>query len=106
MDGTFGLRQFIRDENGILLPKLFWPTVRKNCSSDWEFFFKFEAEGWEFAKFLRTLDQFIPTAKGQKKNLKQKAFLAHSWRFLRSGTLEQLQFKLEKKWDLETYRKN
>ena len=22
--------------NGILLPKLFWPTVRKNCSSDWE----------------------------------------------------------------------
>ena len=20
--------------NGILLPKLFWPTVRKNCSSD------------------------------------------------------------------------
>ena len=23
--------------NGILLPKLFWPTVRKNCSSDWKF---------------------------------------------------------------------
>ena len=23
-------------ENGILLPKLFWPTVRNNCSSDWE----------------------------------------------------------------------
>ena len=22
--------------NGILLPKLFWPTVRKNCSSDRE----------------------------------------------------------------------
>ena len=22
--------------NGILLPKLFWPTVRKNCSSDWD----------------------------------------------------------------------
>ena len=46
---------------------------------------------------MRTLDQFIPTAKGQKKNLKQKAFLAHSWRFLRSGTLEQLQFKLGEK---------
>ena len=30
--------------NGILLPKLFWPTVRKNCSRDQE---KFEAEGWE-----------------------------------------------------------
>ena len=30
--------------NGILLPKLFWPTVRKNCSSDREKLFKFEAE--------------------------------------------------------------
>ena len=37
--------------NGILLPKLFWPTLRKNCSSDREKFLKFEAEGWEFAKF-------------------------------------------------------
>ena len=32
-------------KNGILLPKLFWPTVRKNCSSDWEKLLKFEAEG-------------------------------------------------------------
>ena len=31
--------------NGILLPKLFWPTMRKNCSSDWEKVLKFEAEG-------------------------------------------------------------
>ena len=51
--------------NGILLPKLFWPTVRKNCSSDREFFLKFEVEGWEFAKNLRTLEQFIQTVKGQ-----------------------------------------
>ena len=29
----------------ILLPKLFWPTVRKNCSSDQEKILKFEAEG-------------------------------------------------------------
>ena len=28
--------------------------------------------------------------------LKQKAFLTYSWRFLRSHTLEQLEFKLEK----------
>ena len=27
------------------LSKLFWPIVRKNCSSDQEFFLKFEAEG-------------------------------------------------------------
>ena len=33
---------------GILLPKLFWPTVRKKCSSDREKLLKFEAEGWEF----------------------------------------------------------
>ena len=51
--------------NGILLPKLFWPTVRKNCSSDREKLLKFEAEGWEFAKFLRSLEQFIQTVKGQ-----------------------------------------
>ena len=30
--------------NGILLPKLFWPTVRKNCSSNLEKLLKFEAE--------------------------------------------------------------
>ena len=52
--------------NGILLPKLFWPTVRKNCSSDREKVLKFEAEGQEFAKFPRLLEQFIQTVKGQK----------------------------------------
>ena len=41
--------------NGILLPKLFWPTVRKNCSSDRERLVKLEAEGREFPKFLRSL---------------------------------------------------
>ena len=42
--------------NGILLPKLFWPTVRKNCSSDREKLLKFEAEDREFAKFLWSLE--------------------------------------------------
>ena len=36
--------------NGILLPKLLWPNVRKICSSDREKLLKFEAEGQEFAK--------------------------------------------------------
>ena len=45
----------------ILFPKLFWPTVRKNCSSDREKLLKFEAEGWEFAIFW---GQFIGTLKG------------------------------------------
>ena len=47
--------------NGILLPKLFWPTVRKHCSSDREKLLKFEAEGREFSKFLRSLEQCFLT---------------------------------------------
>ena len=50
----------VLNENiGILLPKLFWPTVRKKSSSDRENFLKFEAESQEFAKFLRSLEQFF-----------------------------------------------
>ena len=52
-------------EYGILLPKLFWPTVRKNFSSVQEKLLRFEAEGREFAKILRSLEQFIQTVKGQ-----------------------------------------
>ena len=63
------LHQWVR--NDILLPKLFWPTVRKNCSRDREKLLKVKAEGREFAKTC-------------------------SWRFLRSNKLEQLEFKLEK----------
>ena len=40
--------------NGILLPKLFRPTVRKICSSVRVKLLKFEAEGREFAKILRS----------------------------------------------------
>jgi hypothetical protein len=50
-------------QSGILLSKLFWPTARKKCSSDFEKLLKFEAEGREFAKVLRSLEQFIQTAK-------------------------------------------
>ena len=55
--------QFYR--NGILLPKLLWPTVRINCYGDWEKKLKFEAEGGEFAKVLRSLEQFIQKLKDQ-----------------------------------------
>ena len=37
----------------------------KKYSSDQEKLLKFEAEGREFAKCLRSLEQFIQTAKGQ-----------------------------------------
>ena len=83
-------------KNGILLPKLFWPTVRKNCSSDQEKLWKFKAEGREFANFLRSLEQFIQTVKGQNNFWWQNVFLTCSWRFLRPNKLEQLQLKLEK----------
>ena len=37
----------------------------ENCSSDREKLLKFEAEGREFAKILRPLEQCIQTVKGQ-----------------------------------------
>ena len=64
--------------------------MRKNYSSDREKLLKFEAEGREFAKFLRSLEQFIQTVKGQNNFWQQNVFLTCSWRFLRSDTLEQL----------------
>ena len=73
--------------NGILLPKLFCPTVRKNCSSDQEKVLKFEAEGLEFSKFLRSLEQFIQTVSQISKH-------------------RTLVFQIGKNyWDLEIYRK-
>ena len=39
--------------------------MRKKCSSDKEKLLKFKAKGREFAKFLRLLEQFIQTVKGQ-----------------------------------------
>ena len=51
--------------NGILLPKLSWPTVRKNCSSDREKLLKFEAEGRVVAKYLVFREQFIQTVTKQ-----------------------------------------
>ena len=48
-----------------MVPKLFLPTVEKNCTSDWEKLLKFEAAGREFAKNLRSLEQCIQAVKGQ-----------------------------------------
>ena len=39
--------------------------MRKNCSTDQEKLLKFKAEGREFVKFLRSLEQFIQAVKGQ-----------------------------------------
>ena len=65
---------------GILIPNLFWPTLRKNCFSGREKLLKFEAEGREFAKILRLLEQFIQKVSERSKQfLKQNAFLTCSW---------------------------
>ena len=39
--------------------------MRKKCFSDRDKLLEFEAEGREFAKFLRSLEQFIQTVQGQ-----------------------------------------
>ena len=49
--------------------------MRKNCSSDRAKRLKFEAEGREFAKYLRSLEQFIQTMRGQNNFWEQNAFL-------------------------------
>ena len=64
--------------------------MRKNCSSDQENLWKFQAENREFANFLRSLEQFIQTVKGQDNYWQQNAFLTCSWRFFRSNKLEKL----------------
>ena len=66
----------------------------------------FEAKGREFAKFLRSLEQFIQTVKGQNNVWQQNVYLTCSWRFLLSNKLEQLELKLEKKWDLKTCKRS
>jgi hypothetical protein len=57
-----------RKKNGILFPKLFRPSVRKKCSSDQENLLKFEAEGQEFTKRLRSIEQFIRKVKDGQNN--------------------------------------
>ena len=64
----------LKMNNGILLTKFFLPAVRKNRSSDREKLSKLEAEGWEFAKCLRSPEQCIQTVKGQDSFWQQIAF--------------------------------
>ena len=73
--------------------------MRKKWSSDREKLLKFEAEGREFAKFLRSLEQYIQTVKGQNNFWQQNAFFTRSWRFLISNKFEQLEFKLVRKYN-------
>ena len=55
------------DNINIVIVTIVLVLCYQNCSSDREKLFKFEAEGREFTKFLRSLEQFIQTVKGQNK---------------------------------------
>ena len=67
--------------------------MRKNCPSDRE---KLEAEGREFAKFFRSLGQFIQTVKDQEQFFVTECFFNLLMEFVISNELEQLDFVLEK----------
>ena len=56
---------------------------------------KFEFVGQEFAKFLRSQEQFIQAVKGQNNYWSQNAMLTCSWKFLIPNKLEQLELKWE-----------
>ena len=65
--------------------------MRKNCSSDREKLLKFEAEGREFAKILRSLELYSYSERSEQ-FLVTECSLTCSW----TNKLEQLEFKLEK----------
>ena len=50
----------------------------------------------EFANFLRSLEEFIRTVKGQNNFWQQNSFLTRSLRFLTSNRLEKSEFKSQK----------
>ena len=51
--------------NGILLPKLFWPTVRKNCSSDREIFWNSRLKAENLQKFCDHQNNLFKQWKGR-----------------------------------------
>jgi hypothetical protein len=63
----------------MFVTKIVLTNCEKNCSSDREKLLKFKAEGREFSKFLRSLEQFIQTVKGQNNFWQQTVFLPASW---------------------------
>ena len=88
--------------NGILFLKLFC-SVRKNCSSDWEKIWKWNAESREFANFLRSLEQLIQVVKGQN-NFWNRMFFNL---FLEVSQIWYIRIQTGKNnWDLETCRKS
>ena len=74
--------------NRILLPKLFWPTVRKKCPT-------FEIRGWRprICKIFEITRTIYSNSERSEQFLVTECFFNL---FLRPNKLEQLEFKLEK----------
>ena len=88
-----------------------WPRAMvfcyQNCSELlWEKFVLLIKKKFEFANFLRSLEQFIVTVKGQNNFWYQNVFLTCSWRFLISNKSTIRSHIGKKYWDLETCRKS
>ena len=80
---------FFLKNNCILLPKLFWPTVRKNRKKTFEF------RGWmpRICKIFGITRTIYSNSERSAQILVTECFLTCSWRFLISNKLEQLEFK-------------
>ena len=60
-----GEKKEIEIEKWYFVTEIILTYCEENFFSDREKLLKFEAEGQEFAKFLRSLEKFIQTVKGQ-----------------------------------------
>ena len=63
-------------KNSILLPKLFRPTVRKNCFCDREKLLKFEAKGREFQNKIEITRTIYLNSEKSEHFVKENTFLA------------------------------
>ena len=85
-------------KNGILLPKLFWTTVRKKCSSNLGKNFKFEAKVENFQKF--------GDHKNSSNSERSEQFLVTECFFNLFLEISQISKIGKNYWDLEICRKS
>ena len=81
--------------------------MRKNCSSDREKLLKFEAEGREFSKFLRSLEQFILNSEWSEQFLVTECFFNLFLEISQISKNKKIIIEIGKNyWDLEICRKS
>ena len=68
--------------NGILFPKLFWPSLRKKCSWDREFFFRNSGLKVQNLHIFEITRSIFLNSERSEQLLKQNTFLTCYWRFL------------------------